>query len=208
MLASYNPEYGAKFFWNKSVVGGWHNPFGNINWAGNIKDSIMPELAGLDKITSVEIIGNELDDLRGKYGLVQGEGLKFVQSIKEGSVNLKVGENAFQGYQRCLVETSVKTKALSLATKALSTIGWMALITAVTWGVSKLGEYLHSFTAEGHIEKLEQLKSEYGDITSEIESLNDELKTTNDRIQELKGKGKLTFTEQEELDGLKDAKQF
>ena len=42
------------------------------------------------------------------------------------------------------------------------------------------------------------------DVTTEIKSLNDELKTTKDRIEELQNKDVLTIVEQEELDKLKE----
>lgn len=52
-------------------------------------------------------------------------------------------------------------------------------------------------------EKLIDLKREYSDNESELSSLNDQLKTTEERISELESKGSLTFTEEEELDSLR-----
>ena len=48
--------------------------------------------------------------------------------------------------------------------------------------------------------KAKESKQEYDDVTTEIKSLNDELKTTKDRIEELQNKDVLTIVEQEELD--------
>lgn len=47
-------------------------------------------------------------------------------------------------------------------------------------------------------------KDNLADVKSELESVNSELQTTKDRIKELEGKDKLTFTEAEELTRLKD----
>lgn len=52
--------------------------------------------------------------------------------------------------------------------------------------------------------KAKESKQEYDDVTTEIKSLNDELKTTKDRIEELQSKDVLTIVEQEELDKLKE----
>ena len=52
--------------------------------------------------------------------------------------------------------------------------------------------------------KAKESKQEYDDVTTEIKSLNDELKTTKDRIEELQNKDVLTIVEQEELDKLKE----
>lgn len=52
--------------------------------------------------------------------------------------------------------------------------------------------------------KAKESKQEYDDVTTEIKSLNDELKTTKDRIEKLQNKDVLTIVEQEELDKLKE----
>lgn len=52
--------------------------------------------------------------------------------------------------------------------------------------------------------KAKESKQEYDNVTTEIKSLNDELKTTKDRIEELQNKDVLTIVEQEELDKLKE----
>lgn len=52
--------------------------------------------------------------------------------------------------------------------------------------------------------KAKESKQEYDDVTTEIKNLNDELKTTKDRIEELQNKDVLTIVEQEELDKLKE----
>lgn len=52
--------------------------------------------------------------------------------------------------------------------------------------------------------KAKESKQEYDDVTTEIKRLNDELKTTKDRIEELQNKDVLTIVEQEELDKLKE----
>lgn len=53
-------------------------------------------------------------------------------------------------------------------------------------------------------EKLQELHQETEGIRSELKSLNSEFETTKNRIQELEGKGPLTFVEQEELDRLRE----
>lgn len=54
-----------------------------------------------------------------------------------------------------------------------------------------------------HEEKLRDLKSEYSDVKDELDTLQREFDSTKEKIKELQNKGKLSFTEQEELDRLK-----
>lgn len=80
--------------------------------------------------------------------------------------------------------------------------GWATLaisaIVGATIAYNKWGD-----TLENTREKLVDLKSECDSISSDLESANGELKTTQDRISELEGKGKLSFTEAEELENLR-----
>ena len=58
-------------------------------------------------------------------------------------------------------------------------------------------------TLEEQHELAQQAQSDYQEVASELESVNEELATTKQRIDELNGKHKLTFTEKEELENLK-----
>lgn len=58
-------------------------------------------------------------------------------------------------------------------------------------------------TEEEAREKIQEATEAYEEQKSALESLNDELKTTKDRIEELNGQDTLTIVEQEELEKLK-----
>lgn len=60
---------------------------------------------------------------------------------------------------------------------------------------------------EEQVKKLQDVKKEYEDITSELDSVEQELKTTGEKIDELNAKDKLTITEQDELQKLKDTNE-
>ncbi len=55
---------------------------------------------------------------------------------------------------------------------------------------------------------MEEAISSYEDAKSQIESTNNELKTTQERINALQAKGGLTLVEKEELDKLKEANKY
>ena len=105
------------------------------------------------------------------------------------------------------VTASLKTMTVAIGKMALawasSPLG-MATIAAVgIFAIIKLVD-LFTVSLEESREKLAQLKEEYSNNENELKAMNDELKTTSDRIDELDAKDSLTFTEAEELENLKE----
>ena len=86
---------------------------------------------------------------------------------------------------------------------AATPIGWFIIIAgAITAIVSIISAVTKS--TEELAEELDDLKSGLQDIRSELDSVNTELKTTQDRMAELLALPSLSFTEQEELDRLRE----
>ena len=100
-----------------------------------------------------------------------------------------------------------KIKAVTLAIREqtaafLATpIGMISAIALGIFAVVKVTDALTTSAAEAR-EQLGQIASSYKSNADEIKTLNDELTTTRDRINELKSKGKLSFTEASELERL------
>lgn len=112
------------------------------------------------------------------------------------------GSNIGLGQSFKLLTASIWANIKAMAAWLFTTpVGWATLaigaIVGATAAYIKWGE-----TLDNTREKLSDLKSECDTITSDIESVNSELETTKKRIDELKGKGTLTFTEKEEYDNL------
>lgn len=83
-----------------------------------------------------------------------------------------------------------------------SPFGKFAIIAAGIALVAKLIDALITTHGE-YVDKLKETSDEISDVRSDIKSLNNELKTTQERIDELNSKDKLSFTEKEELKNLK-----
>ena len=77
-------------------------------------------------------------------------------------------------------------------------IGMISAIALGIFAVVKVTDALTTSAAEAR-EQLGQIASDYQSNENEIKTLNDELTTTRDRINELKSKGTLSFTEASEL---------
>lgn len=86
---------------------------------------------------------------------------------------------------------------------SLSAFGKIWVAATALYGVYKLADYL-AHTGERANAKMEDSASSYSNTKTEIESINSQLKTTQDRINELNTKGGLTIVEKGELDRLKE----
>ena len=139
--------------------------------------------------------------------------IEFTQKIKDGTIVLKEGQTYLQGYQMYLQSVgktsmfaTVKTQALSVAMKALSSIGWMALFTVITSvigkGIEAIDNWIHR--VEKANETMNNAVNEYELAKSSLESISTELEEQGIRIDELNSKDKLTYAEQGELEELKE----
>ena len=103
-------------------------------------------------------------------------------------------------------------KAMTLATwgEVKATIAWLAT-NPVGWCVLAAGAIaavtaaiiLNEKAAERAQEKIDKLHDSYNQTTSDLESINSELETIAQKIEEIQSKGKLELVDQEELDKLR-----
>lgn len=114
-----------------------------------------------------------------KLGVTSAAELTFAQKLKVSTM--------------ALWKQAAAWAATPLGMATIAAAGIFAIVKAVDWLTTSLEESR---------EQLEELKEEYNENESELTTLNDELRTTIDRINELQGKGSLTFTEAEELENL------
>lgn len=93
----------------------------------------------------------------------------------------------------------IKTVTIAMAKFLFTTpIGQMILLTgAIIGAVAAYKEW--GPTLENHIKKLDESKKRYDDIKQNINDLNSELRTTQDRMKELNKLDNLSFAEEEEL---------
>lgn len=153
-------------------------------------------------------------------GLQDGErALAAIQMIGNGTIKERAyamtGATASTvAYMTKLGVTSAAeltfTQKLRLSTMALweqaaawaaSPLGMATIAAASIFLIVKAVDWL-TVSLEESREALANLKEEYNNNEGELTTLNDELQTTIDRINELQGKDSLTFTEAEELENL------
>lgn len=87
--------------------------------------------------------------------------------------------------------------------KALAQMAIMYLVMQVVGWITEAIDSLANASQKA-AEDFEELTNELKDTKSELEGINNELTTLDDKIAELTAKEKLSFTEQEELDRLKE----
>ena len=140
--------------------------------------------------------------------------LKLIDTLTEhlglfGTASVGVGiYTLVKGFQSATASATLATGAVGGLGTALKVLGAIIdkhpilLAATIILGLaSAVVKATGAFEDLG--DKLATLKSEFSSNENEINSLNKELETTQKRIKELEGKGKLSFTEQEELDSLK-----
>lgn len=83
--------------------------------------------------------------------------------------------------------------------------GLPGILIAIAGAVALVVNHINN--ANSSLAQFEKAKESYEEHKTKVESLNNELKTTQDRIAELEGKDSLTIIEKTELDRLKDVNQ-
>lgn len=122
---------------------------------------------------------------------------KYISSVKDGTASL-------DGYKKSLSATGVQYKKFSMkSVLANAATGFLAgtAIELGLAGIMKLVDYMTS-GQKRMIEAAESSRSAWETTKSGIESLNKELDTTQQRINELNAKGHLTIAEEAELSKL------
>lgn len=156
-----------------------------------------------------DIVGRELakadkfDYLRGVKGYLSSDAFdetKLSESVYNYITSLGVASAAEMTFaQKCaLVKIALKEQAVAFFTSPLG------MATAVVAGIYLIVKAVDLFgeSLDESREQLAGLKEEYKTNEQELTSLNSELETTGSRINELNGKEKLSFTEEEELSRL------
>lgn len=113
-------------------------------------------------------------------------------------------DGAIANAQKLADASTLASKAGSMATQAISTIGNMAAFAAISaivqFAATKISDWIHR--VEIAKEAMQEAVSEYESTKSNLESINSELEQQNQRIHELQSKGHLTYVEKGELEEL------
>lgn len=153
----------------------------------------------------------KFDELSRLCGTTDETFAAFLETTQKSGTVYEDATEALEAYKEYLKSSgdnaalaNLKTKALSASMKALSYIGWMALISGVTWVISKgveaIDNYIHR--VEKANEAMDDAVSEYESAKSSLENISTELEEQSKRIDELNSKDKLTYAEKGELEEL------
>lgn len=133
-------------------------------------------------------------DWANDAGIADESFKKFLQTTAESGTVYNTSAEALKGYESFLQSSgrsatlaATKTKALSLAMKAVSSVGWMMLITGVTKlvgvGFKALDKYVIN-RDKYEAEALEKMSEKAQDAQSKIKSLQSEIKQNADTVDE------------------------
>lgn len=137
--------------------------------------------------------------------LTQEQALQLASML---GVDIAVKKQASSTLPKWIATLKLSAKAIwenitaTLTWLTTTPAGWATLaVSAIT--VATIAVIKHTKSLKDLQETAQDSKSAYDSTISEIKSLNDELKTTKDRINELQNKDSLTFSEEDELEKLK-----
>lgn len=134
------------------------------------------------------------------------EAQKYAVNIKEGTGSAETFATNQKAIQTSMTETATVSKVaaagLSIFKAALNTIIIFAAVEGIQLLINAFDNLV--LTVDEAEEARSKAASDLSEAQSNLESINSELETTQQRIDELNGKDKLTFTEQGELEDLKE----
>lgn len=165
-------------------------------WGGIIHDfaevkkeaaKVKPEL---ERLVSQTITAGNFDDIVKRCNIATDSVKGFMKEMEKSGTVYANSKDAIKGYNAYLKSTGTATKTATAGTKALagtmkvlSSIGWMALITAITWGLSEITKAI-----DEHIVTTDELKDKVSDLMGEfdsaIDSANKNAKATEDLIDD------------------------
>lgn len=133
-------------------------------------------------------------ELADNSGIADESFKKFLQTTAESGTVYNTSAEALKGYESFLQSSgrsaaiaATKTKALSFAMKAVSSVGWMMLITGVTKligvGFKALDKYVLN-RDKYEAEALEKMSEKAQDAQSKIKSLQSEIKQNADTVDQ------------------------
>jgi len=144
----------------------------------------------------------EFENLSKAIGVTDDSLKKFLTTEDEAykTKDLATYTKYLNDHNKTLDLATLKTKAWAFA----KNMAVNAAIGLAMYGVNLLIKQFDKWivTTEESREALANLKSECQTIESDLKATNDELEVTRQRMDELEGKGTLTFTEKEEYDNL------
>ena len=171
-------------------------------------------------LATTSLTASEASEMLTKAGVTKAEALSIVaklgltketqvltaatvqQAIADGTLTASQGAAAM-----AMFGASGAAKGLTASLKGLWTALWPILAVmagvALIYGIVKGVDALITTTEELQ-EELKDLKAELADIQSDLKTVNSELETTQSRMAELLALPSLSFTEQEELDRLRE----
>lgn len=165
--------------------------------------SVQTTFEELDKTTlrgAINAFNNtsiSVDDLSQSFGGLDDSVVTYLNSTERGQASINGLSNSMYNSANSMSFAATKAKLLAGALNMIIGIGITLAIQGIVWAIDEL-----IVTMDEQKEKLDDAVQAYEESETELKNINDELKTTQERIDELNGKDNLTFTEQDELEKL------
>ena len=155
-------------------------------------------------ISALTVAYSQFNEAQNKGTLSELKGLPKIFSKLNLAESFTKAKGAIKEATTALAGGSGLTACISaLSTSALATVGVIGAIVAVGVGLVKLYDHIN-VTAEEQKELALAAGEEFQGTATEVENLNAQLQSTNEKIEELKSKGTLSLTDQRDLQNLEE----
>lgn len=188
---------------------------------GSVKVNSFDILAELENFDDANNVLGDLTNIFGDGDVTKDQAKKILDSfddISDATKDAILSSNLFAASQTGAAAgtntltaylTKAKAAAIAFGKGLMSFATAHPVIAGLTIAVIALGTAFGIYkkfgpTHENYIKKLEEETESLKNIQSNLQSVNKELETTKNRIEELQSKGTLSFVEEEELNRLKE----
>lgn len=156
--------------------------FGNLSKHSDISEEVQGLFAKAGQFDTEKLdnFGKSFLQLADDAKITDANFTKFIITNQEAIKGYSNAEEALAGYdayQKTSAKSAqlaeVKTKAFSAAVKIVSSIGWMALITGISWAIGKIGTAIDDniiHKVKNATEAIENTMSAYESSKSDLPS--------------------------------------
>ncbi len=147
---------------------------------------------GIDSSTALD---EALEKNNKSINEISSAALDLMKNSNNGAISLTQYANRAK---KLGVTSKVASVGVKLLGSALNMLASYAITSLISYGIQWIDDQVHAL--ERLEEKLADAKSEYQENTQEVSNLESELSSVNKQIEDIRAKGKLEITDQEQLD--------
>lgn len=143
------------------------------------------------------------EDIEGLFSSVEKGNktfIKFGKAIQDGSIKLNEGQTLLSAYNNYIGTATIKTKLFSAATKAISVVGWMAVVAIIGAVIQGISDAI--VTNKEYIESQQEIADRANEQIEKYDDEIDSLTSLQEKLKDARGNKEKLASIQEELNNV------